>query len=97
MTHYRDDTTIDDVPFGDQLSCLCACGHQNLPAWRALSKATQFTPLRDLRRKMVCKRCGSRNPVLVIEGSGVSQSGYPVVIWVCPPNADITSLSKRRH
>jgi hypothetical protein len=95
-THYQDDTTIDDVPFGDRLSCLCECGHQTWPAWRTLPKATQFTPLRDLRKKIVCKRCGARNPVLVIEGSGDPKSGWPTIVWTYPRNADVYELVKRR-
>lgn len=94
--HYQDDTTIDDVPFGDRLSCLCECGRQTWPAWRTLPKPTQFTPLRDLRKKMVCKRCGARNPVLVIEGSDATQTGRPKVVWTCPQNADIHDLVNRR-
>ena len=92
--HYTDDTTIDDLPYGDRLSCLCECGNQTWPAWRSLPQKVQFTPLRDLRRKMVCKRCGARSPTLVIEGMR-GQGSALFVEWTYPPGADIYALKRK--
>lgn len=81
---YRDDTTIDDLQPGDQLSMLCGCGHQVWPAWATLPKAQQLTPLRDLRVKMVCRRCGRRRPTVLIAGMK-GTSAHLVELWRCPP------------
>lgn len=94
-SRYGDDTTVDDLVSGDRLSCLCACGNQTWPAWRKLPKEQQFTPLRDLRRKMVCKRCGARSPTLVIETMQGSGSNL-VVDWVYPRGVDVYALRGRR-
>ncbi|WP_292045879.1 MULTISPECIES: hypothetical protein [unclassified Brevundimonas] len=73
MTRYTDDTTIDDVESGDQLSMRCECGNEVQLAWRLLPKAQQLTRLSDLRQKMVCRKCGARRPTLIIVGfSGMS-------------------------
>lgn len=80
--HYTDDTTIDDVQSGDQLSVECECGHRVMLAWRRLPTAQQFTPLRDLRRKMVCQKCGTRAPAFVIHGfKGNGSQLYEVWRW----------------
>lgn len=68
IPHYTDDTTPDDVRTGDQCTLVCSCGSTVIPAWQRLPKEQQFTPLRDLRRKMVCKKCGNRSPTVVISG-----------------------------
>ncbi len=86
--HYTDDTTIDDVPYGDRLSCVCECGHRTWPAWRTLPKEQQFTPLRDLRRKMVCKRCGARSPTLMIESMRGPGSAL-LVEWIYPASREV--------
>ena len=80
--HYTDDTTIDDVASGDQLSAICECGHTIMLAWRRLPDEQQFAPLRDLRRKMVCKRCGARSPAMEIRGfKGSGSTLYAVWRW----------------
>ena len=94
--HYTDDTTIDDVPYGDRLSCLCECGHRTGLAWRTLPKTQQFTPLRDLRRKMVCRKCGARSPTLIIEGMR-GQGSALYIEWTYPHRADIYDLLKRQR
>lgn len=82
MTYYADDTTIDDVSSGNQLSCVCRCGHTTIPAWRTLPKSQQFTPLRDLRRKMICRKCGARSPTLLIHGfQGTGSALYEFWRW----------------
>ena len=91
---YPDDTTIDDVLSGDRLSCLCQCGNQTWLAWRTYSQKVQFTPLRDLRSKMVCKRCGARSPTLVIEGMRGHGSAL-FVEWVYPPGSDVYALKRK--
>lgn len=80
--HYTDDTTIDDVHAGDQLSTQCDCGHGVKLAWRRVPTEQQLTPLRDLRRKMVCTRCGARAPSLRIHGfKGTGSTLWEVWRW----------------
>lgn len=84
---YSGDTTIDDVPSGDRLVAeCCSCGWTVIPAWRTLPKRQQFTPLRDLRRKLVCTHCGTRGPNLVIEGM-IDRSSQLQEYWRWPPNS----------
>ncbi|MDO9607240.1 MAG: hypothetical protein Q7J26_01845 [Brevundimonas sp.] len=91
---YRDDTTVDDIQSGDQLWLECPCGHNSMPAWRRIPKAQQFTPLKDLRRKMVCRRCGQRAPNLVIYGfDGVSSALH--VQWCWPAGARQVGARRR--
>lgn len=82
---YRDDTTPDDIRSGDQCAIVCACGHSLVPAWRRLPQEQQFTPLRDLRSKMVCNRCGLRRPSIIIKGH-FDTSSHLKELWRWPPN-----------
>ncbi|GLK49632.1 hypothetical protein GCM10017620_26050 [Brevundimonas intermedia] len=85
-SQYPDDTTIDDIQSGDQLSMTCECGWSGEIAWALLPQKQKFTPLRDLRRKMVCRRCGARSPRVVIKGfQGPGSALY--TRWTWPPVA----------
>ncbi len=83
IPHYDDDTTPDDIRPGDQCSLVCPCGHRVIPAWKTLPRQQQFTPLRELRAKMVCKRCGHRRPAVVIAGH-YGQGGDLKDFWRWP-------------
>jgi len=80
--HYPDDTTIDDVEPGHQVSLNCDCGRNLVPAWARWPKAARLTPLRDLRGRMKCTRCGGRRPAIVITTFG--PGGQPVEVWRYP-------------
>ena len=80
---YREDTTFDDLQPGDQLSMVCACGHEAQIAWARLERRQQLTPLRDLRPAMVCRRCGRRRPTLLIQGFK-GMGGDLFELWRCP-------------
>lgn len=82
--HYADDTTPDDIRTGDQCALVCSCGARVILAWKALPERKRFTPLRDLRGDLVCKRCGTRRPSIVISGHyGVG--GDLKEFWRWPP------------
>lgn len=80
--HYADDTTPDDLRSGDQCRLECPCGHNTIPAWARLPKDQRFTPMRDLRAKMICRRCGRRRPAVVIRGmSGMTSQLHELKRW----------------
>ena len=84
LNPYRDDTTPDDIRRGDQCALVCQCGSSVIPAWAKLPQAQRLTPLRDMRAKMVCKRCGNRRPQIVIRGHHGS-GGQLTELWRWPP------------
>lgn len=84
MTHYGDDTTPDDIRRGDQCALVCPCGSRVILAWANLPEAQRFTPLRDMRAKMVCRRCGHRRPQIVISGH-YGTGGQLREFWRWPP------------
>jgi len=79
---YDDDTTIDDKLSCDQLSLVCDCGHSCGVAWAHWSREMKFTPLRRLRPRMACQRCGKRNPTIIIHEYG--DGGQMRVAWRWP-------------
>lgn len=84
LNFYGDDTTPDDIRRGDQCALVCQCASSVIPAWAKLPQAQRFTPLRDMRAKMVCKRCGNRRPQIVIRGHHGS-GGQLTELWRWPP------------
>lgn len=80
LNFYLDDTTPDDIRRGDWCALGCQCGSSVIPAWAKLPQAQRFTPLRDMRTKMVCERCGNRRPQIVIRGHHGS-GGQLMELW----------------
>lgn len=80
---YGDDTTIDDLQSGDQLSVVCSCGRNLQPAWRTMPRPVQLTPLRDLHGRFLCQRCGRRAPAFVIYGF-IGRGSRMGLLWVWP-------------
>jgi hypothetical protein len=72
---YGDDATVDDLRPCDQLTAVCPCGHSVGPAFATWTRAQRLMPLRDLRRAMVCQKCGLRAPRLVITAYGGAAGG----------------------
>lgn len=80
---YDNDTTIDDKCPSDQLEVVCACGHHSSVTWGLWSRQMQLTPLRQIARRMMCKRCGKRSPTIMINGYG-SSGGQLRELWRWP-------------
>lgn len=80
---YAADATVDDLRSCDQLTLNCPCGWSIGPAFATWPRERRLTPLRDLRRRMVCRRCGRRGPRLVISAYGGDAGGMREV-WRCP-------------
>lgn len=79
---YDDDTTIDDKLSCDQFEIACSCGHKAGVTWGLWSPALKAKALRQLRSRMMCKRCGKRSPTLLF--TGYSDGGRMRTVWRYP-------------
>lgn len=83
MREYGDDTTVDDIESGNQLTLECPCGYKVGPASRLWPASARSIPLAQLRTRLKCERCGQRSPTVVISGFGF-MSGEVVERWRWP-------------